>query len=316
MASKEKKAAYFEKLTTLFNANTKVLIVGCDNIGAAHLSKIRKQLRGQATILMGKNTMIRKAIKLSDNQKWLNIVPAIIGNVGLVFTNGELSAVRDLIVQLRVPAAAKAGALAPQSVFIPKGQTTLEPTKTSFLQALNIASKINKGTIEILNDVNLIKVGDKVGASEAQLLQMLDIKPFTYGLEVVSVYDDGALFETRILDLKDSDLLAAFSQGVAQVAALSLATNQATAAAFPHVVLNGYKNLLAIVASTEVTFKQAEKLKEMLKNPGAFKAAAAPVPAPSAPAAGGKGKEPEKKPEPAKKEEKPESEDMGFDLFG
>jgi len=313
MASKEKKAAYFEKLTTLFSANTKVLVVQCDNIGAAHLSKIRKQLRGQATVLMGKNTMIRKAIKNSENAKWANIIPVIVGNVGLVFTNSDLAKVRDSLVTLRVPAAAKAGVLAPQSVMVPKGQTALEPTKTSFLQALNIASKINKGTIEILNDVSLIKAGDRVGPSEAQLLQMLDIKPFTYGLEVRSVYDDGAVYEARILDLKDSDLLAAFSQGVAQVAALSLATHQATTAAFPHVVLNGYKNLLAIAASTEVTFKQAEKMKEMLKNPGAYKAAApaaAPAPAAAAPVAG-KAKEPEKK-----KEEKPESEDMGFDLFG
>jgi len=302
----------------LFEAHSKVLVVQADNIGAAHLSKVRKQLRGTATILMGKNTMIRKAIRNNSDShpKWINIIPTVVGNVGLVFTNHDLAKVRDSLVSLRVPAAAKAGMIAPQAVSVSKGQTTLEPTKTSFLQALNIASKINKGTIEILNDVSLIKAGDKVGASEAQLLQMLDIRPFTYGLEVLSVYDDGAVFEAKVLDLKDSDLLAAFSQGVAQVAALSLATGQPTTAAFPHVVLNGYKNLLAIAASTDVTFKQAEKLKEMLKNPSAFKAAVAPAPAPSAPTQGGgaakKPDEPKKEPEPKKEE----SEDMGFDLFG
>jgi len=318
MASKEKKAAYFEKLTSLFGEHNKVLIVQADNIGAAHLSKVRKSLRGTATILMGKNTMIRKAIKNHAEQhpKWQAILPVVVGNVGLVFTNSDLAKVRDSLVTLRVPAAAKAGMIAPQAVTVAKGQTTLEPTKTSFLQALNIASKINKGTIEILNEVSLIKPGDKVGPSEAQLLQMLDIKPFTYGLEVLQVYDDGAVYEARVLDLKDSDLLAAFSQGVSQVAALSLATGQATTAAFPHVVLNGYKNLLAIVASTDVTFKQAAKLKEMLKNPDAFKAAAPAAASAPAPAADKGAKKEEPKKEAAKKEEKAESEDMGFDLFG
>ena len=33
-------------------------------------------------------------------------------------------------------------------------------------------------------DVKLIKSGDKVGASEATLLNMLKISPFTYGLEI------------------------------------------------------------------------------------------------------------------------------------
>jgi large subunit ribosomal protein LP0 len=312
---KESKIAYFNKLTTLFEAHSKILIVQADNIGAAHLSKVRKGLRGTATILMGKNTMMRKAIRNNAERapKWGSILPNIVGNIGLVFTNGDLAKVRDTLVSSRVPASAKAGMIAPQAVQVPKGQTSLEPTKTSFLQALNIASKINKGTIEILNDVNLIKAGEKIGPSEAQLLQMLDIRPFTYGLEVLSVYDDGAVYDVKVLDLKDNDLLTAFSTGVAQVAALSLATHSATTAAFPHVVLNGYKNLLAIAASTEFVFKQAEKLKEMLKNPGAFKAAA-PAPTASAPApTAGKKEEPKKE---EKKEEKPESEDMGFDLFG
>lgn len=39
----------------------------------------------------------------------------------------------------------------------------LEPEKTSLFQALGIISKIFRGTIEILNDVHLIKPGDKVG---------------------------------------------------------------------------------------------------------------------------------------------------------
>jgi len=315
MTAKEKKLVYFDRLVALFAAHTKVLVVKIDNLGAAHLTKVRKQLRGTATILMGKNTQMRKAIRdnLSRNPKWAALLPAIIGNVGLVFTNGDLAGVRNSLVALRVPASAKAGMVAPQAVLVPKGQTTLEPTKTSFLQALNIASKINKGTIEILNDVSLIKAGDKVGPSEAQLLQMLDIRPFTYGLEVVNVYDDGACFEAKVLDLKDADLLKAFGQGVAQVAALSLGTGQATVAAFPHVVLNGYKNLLAVVAATDYVFKQAAKLKEMLKNPDAFKAAA---PAPAAPKAEEKKDDKKKEPEKPKKEEKPESEDMGFDLFG
>ena len=51
---------------------------------------------------------------------------------------------------LQVEAPAKAGALAPINVFIPPGNTGLGPEKTSFFQALSIATKIARGTIEIL----------------------------------------------------------------------------------------------------------------------------------------------------------------------
>jgi len=320
-SAKEKKAQYIEKFAGIFEKHTRVLVVVCDNIGSAHMQKIRKQLRGTATILMGKNTLMRKAIRLNSerNPKWAALLPAIIGNIGLVFTEGDLASIRDVLTSTRVPAAAKVGILAPQTVVIPKGQTSLEPTKTSFLQALNIASKINKGTVEIINDVTLIKQGDKVGPSEAQLLQMLDIRPFTYGLAVQNVYDNGAVYGPEILDLKEEDLLKRFASGVANVAALSLGTGQASLAAFPHVVSNAYKNLLSIALATDYSFKQAQKLKDLLSNPEALKAAAAAAAAaaakPAAKKEEAKPSAPAKKEEP-KKEEKPESDDMGFDLFG
>ena len=55
------------------------------------------------------------------------------------------------------------------------------------LQALNIPTKINKGTVEIVAPVSLVKEGEKVGASEATLLAKLGIKPFSYGLIVTRV---------------------------------------------------------------------------------------------------------------------------------
>ena len=61
------------------------------------------------------------------------------------------------------------------------------PEKTSFFQALQIPTKISRGTIEILNEVHIIKLGEKVGASEAALLNMLNIQPFSYGLAVQQV---------------------------------------------------------------------------------------------------------------------------------
>merc|ERR1719376_1689206 len=116
-----------------------------------------------------------------------------------------------------VRAPAKAGALAPLDVVVPAQNTGMGPEKTSFFQALQIPTKITKGTIEITGDVHLITAGDKVGMSEATLLNMLKISPFTYGLVVQKVFDP------EILDITDDDLKAKFMSGVAQVAALSLA---------------------------------------------------------------------------------------------
>lgn len=50
----------------------------------------------------------------------------------------------------QVPAAARAGAIAPCNVTVPAQNTGLGPEKTSFFQALGITTKISRGTIEIL----------------------------------------------------------------------------------------------------------------------------------------------------------------------
>jgi len=263
-------------------------------------------------VLMGKNTMMRKAIRmiLEANPKLEKLLSHIYGNIGFIFTNNDLVEVRKIINDNRVGAPAKAGAIAPVDVIVPAGPTGLEPSQTSFLQALNIASKIAKGQIEIVSDVHILKSGERVGPSEATLLNMLNISPFNYGLQVLMVYDSGSLFEPRILDIKPEDLRARFMAGVRNVAAVSLEIGYPTVASAPHSIINGFKNCLAVAAVTEITFKEAETVKEFLKDPSKFAAvaaAAAPAASPS------KDKKEEKKKE--ESEEEDEDGDMGFGLF-
>lgn len=262
-------------------------------------------------MLMGKNTMMRKAIRghLENNPALEKLLPFIKGNIGLVFTKLDLTDVREKILNNKVAAPAKAGALAPKDVILPAQNTGLGPEKTSFFQALAIPTKITKGTIEILSDVNLIKEGDKVGASEATLLNMLKISPFTYGLAIQMVYDSGTVFRPEILDITDDDIRAKFMQGVSNLAAVSLSIGYPTAASAPHSIANGFKNLLAVAAVTDITFKEAETMKEILADPSKFAALAAAA-APAASAAS------EAKVEAKKEESEEESDDdMGFGLF-
>lgn len=306
----EWKANYFVKVVQLFDEFPKCFIVGADNVGSKQMQTIRGILRGNGVVLMGKNTMMRKAIRghLENNAALEKLLPHIKGNVGFVFTKGDLNEIREALTESKVRAPARPGAIAPLPVIIPAQNTGLGPEKTSFFQALSIPTKISKGTIEIINDVPILKPGDKVGASEATLLNMLNISPFSYGLEIVQVYDSGSIFSPEILDIKPEDLRAKFQAGVANLAAVSLAAGYPTIASAPHSIAYGFRNLLALAATTDVEFAQATTIKEFIKDPSKFAAAAA---APVAAAAVAEKKE-EKK---AESEEEEEDDDMGFGLF-
>lgn len=306
------KSNYFTKIIQLVDEYPKCFIVNADNVGSKQMQQIRAALRGKGVVLMGKNTMMRKAIRghLESNASLEKLLPHIAGNVGLVFTKDDLVQVREILSANKVKAPAKAGAIAPVPVMVPKQATTLGPEKTSFFQALQITTKITKGCIEILNDVNLIAIGDKVGASEATLLNMLNISPFSYGLLIQQVYDSGSVFRPEVLDIKDEDVRGRFMEGVRNIAAISLTIGYPTACSAPHSLVNGFKKLLAIAVETAIDFEEANMTKEYLKDPSKFASAAAPAASSTA------------APEAKKKEEvKPAEEsegsddDMGFGLF-
>lgn len=311
----QKKEKYFAKVKSLLDEYPQAMIISADNVGAAHLQKIRKLLRQfGAVVLMGKNTLIRKAVRdhVPANPKLEVLLPYIYGNIGFVLCKGHLKEVLEIVETERVAAPAKPGAIAPVGVTIPAGNTGLEPTQTSFLQALNIATKISKGQIEILRDVHLFKEGDRVGSSEAALLSKLNIKPFTYGLSVTAVYDDGVTYDVAVVKITDDDLLAKFMEGVTRIAALSLKIGWPTLAAVPHLLLNGYKRVCAVALATDYSFPQIEELKKLLSDPEALAKAQA-ASAAAKPAAGGASAKAEEKQEEPEEEE--EEEAMAFDLF-
>merc|ERR1719263_166516 len=219
-------------------------------------------------MIFGKNTMIRKCIlnltEDGSHPEWESIVPVMKGNLGFIFTNEDLDGVLEVLKDFVKPAAAKAGVIAPCSCTIPKGPTGLDPAQTSFFQALNIATKINKGSIEIINDCQVITEGVKVGTSEAALLTKLGVKPFMYGLDLRYVYE-GGIFDPKVLQITDADLMVSWNAGVGNIAAISLALGLLNEASLVHHVVNGMKNVTAVALELGyLHFEQVQKVKKVL----------------------------------------------------
>lgn len=226
------------------------------------MHQIRVALRGKGIVVMGKNTMVRRALRtiLSDYPQFERLLPHVRGNIGFVFTSGDLKDVREIIVANKVAAPARAGAFAPRDVFVPAGNTGMEPGKTSFFQALGIPTKIARGTIEIVSDIQVVTAGTRVGSSEASLLNMLNISPFTYGMTVSMIFDNGNVFPPDVLDVTDTELIDRFLSGIKTVAAISLALNYPTLVSVTHSLVNAYKNLIAVSVATDYTFEGSEKV--------------------------------------------------------
>jgi len=308
MPSRERKEEYFKKLEGLLDEYTTCFIVHADHVRSRQFQDIRIALRGKGVVCMGKNTMMRKCINgwLENNPKsgFAAVRDAIRGNVGIIFLKGDAKACKEIVLAYTVPAPAKSGVVANCSVTVPMGPTGCDPSMTGFFQALNVPTKISKGQIEITTDVPLITNGERVTPGAAALLQKLNIKPFTFGLVIQQVYDNGSMFSPEVLDFTDEIIAAKFSTGVRNLAAVSLEIGYPTLASLPHSLTNAMKWCTACIVGAEssYTFEKAESALAFLADPSAFAAAAA------GPADGAKEEE--------KKEEEEEEEEEEVALGG
>jgi len=317
----EKKQKYFDKLVDLCVNTEAALLVGVDNVASKQMQDIRIELRGKGVVLMGKNTMIRKALAMGHEEHpeaGLDVLRENIrGNIGMIFnTNATLDEIREIIGKHRKSSGAKSGQFSNVDLALPAGPTGMDPSQTSFFQALNIGTKIVKGQIELVSEFKILHAGEKVSPSAAVLLTKLGIKPFEYQMSVKSVFADASVFDAAVLDIKDDTLISKFLGGVANMAAFSREVGIPTAAGLPHAMGNAFRNVASLVAEADFTFKEVEKVKEFLADPEAYAAANPSSGGGPTTSTGPAADAPKAEAKAAVAEVEEEEEDMDFDLFG
>lgn len=271
-----------------------------------------------AKMIMGKNTLMRKSLLTLQTkpeeddddyaermEKWaerpqISIIREQLKlNIGMIFSNGDLGEIKQILDANSRGAPARVGQIAPDDVVIPPGPTGLDPKQTGFFQALNIATKIAKAQIEIINPVTIIETGQKINQSQAALLDKLKIRPFAYKMNITKFLDGQKLFDAKVLSITPESIIEKFKAKSQNLTALSLGSGYIVSSAAPHCVARAFKNLAAVSLASGFEIEQLK----------AMKAAAAAGPAKAAPAGGKADAAPAK-------EEKVEEEEEDLDMGG
>uniref|UniRef100_A0A0D6R4I9 60S ribosomal protein L10P insertion domain-containing protein n=2 Tax=Araucaria cunninghamii TaxID=56994 RepID=A0A0D6R4I9_ARACU len=97
--SKAEKMVYDKKICALLQEYPQVLVCMADNLESNQLQSIRRHLRPDSVVLMGKNNLMKRSIEIyaekSKNSSYQKMTPLLVGNVGLIFTKGDLREVRE-----------------------------------------------------------------------------------------------------------------------------------------------------------------------------------------------------------------------------
>merc|ERR1719410_3323891 len=184
-------------------------------------------------------------------QKLINLISLIEGNIGLLFLDSDIKEMRDLVEAQTIPCAAKVGIVAPCNVMVSAGPTGCDPTQTAFFQMMEIPTKINRGQVEIVSDVTVIKKGEMVGGSQAALCAKLSITPFAFGPQSEKCYDDGDVFSAEVLDITDEMIEQGFVKALRKASALCMAMDLPNSVAVPHYIYKAWSNVASMMLATE-----------------------------------------------------------------
>merc|ERR1711990_347430 len=182
---------------------------------------------------------------------------------------GSVSTLKPKIEGFTVPCRAKVGQVAPVQVVIPAGPTGIDPSDIKFFHALKVATKIFRGQIEITNKKEVLQAGDVVDASQAKLLEKMDITPFTYGMKVLNVYDNGTILDPEFVSQTPDDYAMHFQTALKNVQAISMATGYHSQASVASNLIHGFKRLLAMNLSLNLKNARMEALMEASANANA-----------------------------------------------
>ncbi|NHJ87154.1 MAG: 50S ribosomal protein L10 [Asgard group archaeon] len=221
------------ELVHLIQQYKNVGITRVENIASKTIQKIRHDLRGEATFKVAKNTIIKLAIQeLAKKDKNLSkLLDYINGSCALVLTNDNPFKIANFLEKNKIPTAAKEGQIAPKNITVKARDTGFAPGPViGELQSIGLNTRIEGGTIKIVDDAIVCKAGEKVSKTLANVLGRLGEEPFDAGLSIDVIYDGSSLIghENLIIDYEEimSNLTKAYQDAYALSIEIAYPTKQ------------------------------------------------------------------------------------------
>ena len=194
------KYKFVDEIANLAEKYPVVGIVNINNIPAAQMQKMRRNLKDKAVLTVGKNRLIKLALEKANRKNIADLANYIDGQTGIIFTEMNAFKLAKLMEQTQTKAPAKGGEIAPEDIVVPAGETQFKPGPIiSEFQKVGIPAAIQKGKIVIRKDTLLVKKGEVISRDVAQVLTKLEIFPMTVGLDLRAAYEDEMVFPKEVL---------------------------------------------------------------------------------------------------------------------
>lgn len=186
----EEKVQRVSELIDKIKDKKTILLASIKNIPASEYQKIIKKLRGKAIVKYPKKSILFRALDSSGNEAVKKLKEHIKESTAVIFSDIDSFELSAELLENKTPARAKAGQEAPEDITVEEGPTDLVPGPAiSELGAVGIPIQIEKGKIHIKKSTVIVKKGEKISSSAADIMNKLDLKPFSIGFTPFAAFD-------------------------------------------------------------------------------------------------------------------------------
>ncbi|MBI3587787.1 50S ribosomal protein L10 [Candidatus Micrarchaeota archaeon] len=206
--SKEKKEAKVAEIKDALSKHPVVAVATLQNLPSRQYNAIKKMLRGKASIIVARATLLQKAIK-EGRPELEPLAASFKGSTALIVSDLNPFSLFAAIKQNRSKTAAKPGQIAPFDLVVPAGETSLAPGPVlTELKQAGISAKIQGPKVVIDRDSTVVKKDAVINETAAKILAKLGVQPMEIGLTVLSAFENGTVYPAEILDVDQPTFIA------------------------------------------------------------------------------------------------------------
>jgi large subunit ribosomal protein L10 len=227
-------------------------LVDMENLPSPQLQKMRKNLRGKLDIFMTKKNLIKFAL-LGAKKDLSKLAESIRGMPALIFTNDNPFKLYKTISGSKSSAPAKPGQKAPRDIMIPAGKTPFSPGPIiGELGQLGIKAGIEDGKVAIKQEKLIAKEGEVLSGKVCDLLSKLNIQPMEIGLNVVAVYENGIIFDRKVLEVDDKVVISNLKQMHSEAMNLAVKIGYTSKDTINVLIQKAHRDAKALVDSKDI----------------------------------------------------------------
>jgi large subunit ribosomal protein L10 len=199
-------------LKELLEKNNIIGIIDITDLPSAQFQKLRSKLKDSLNVRVSKKSLIKLAIEgLKDKKKGIEkLEEGLEGTMpALIFTEQDPFKLAKILNNNKSTLPAKAGQISPKDIIIPEGPTPFPAGPiVGELSAAGVKASIEDGKIVVKQASTLVKGGEEINSKQADLLAKFKIEPMEIGFNVISIYQDGEVYNRDVLSIDEETVLA------------------------------------------------------------------------------------------------------------